>query len=264
MRYYCSRKQPSMGARLFSSPARLAAAIVVICCPVGAQSHSATLQKSFQVAAQEFSYSEDPARPPQMTEWTVARRSNGTHMVSFSVDSPTHEKGAVVEIFDFVKLTYAFLEPFTESVSTYRHTAQDLRGLDGEKPGCTSDELALAKASGSAAYMLGYLVVPITTAESESGGGGTKWVAPALDCYPLKETQIFRGSHNEITVTGVAEGEPPANLFTVPSNYIERPPSQVDAEYWTKYNEHLFDEVRRPDQDYFSHQGERAPEKPKP
>jgi hypothetical protein len=125
--------------------------------------------------------------------------------------------------------------------------------LDGEKPGCTSDELALAKASDAPVYILGYLVIPITTSESDDDGG-TKWIAPALDCYPLKETQLSsRGSHNEITVTAVAEGEPSATLFAVPANYIERPPSQVDAEYWTMYNEHLFDNVRRLDQDYYKH-----------
>jgi len=30
------------------------------------------------------------------------------------------------------------------------------------------------------------MVVPITTSESEADGG-TKWIAPAFDCYPLKE-----------------------------------------------------------------------------
>jgi hypothetical protein len=54
-------------------------------------------------------------------------------------------------------------------------------------------------------------------------------------------------------VTAVAEGEPSAKFLTVPANYVERPPSQVDAEYWTKYNEHLFDDVRRRDQEYYSH-----------
>ena len=217
--------------------------------PAGAQ--SATLLKPFQVAAREFSYSEDSKRPPEETAWIIARRSEGTHMVSFSVESPTNEKGYVVEIFDFVKLTYSFLEPFTESVSTYHHTAQEMAELDGEKPGCTPDELAIANAPSTPSFMLGYLVVPITTPESEAGA---KWVAPALDCYPLRETQISRwGSHNEITVTAVAEGEPSAKFLTVPANYVERPPSQVDAEYWTKYNEHLFDDVRRRDQEYYSH-----------
>lgn len=210
-----------------------------------------TMIKPFQITAQELSYGGDSTEPHEVTAWNIARRSDGSHMVSFTVDSPEHEKGIVVEIFDFVKLTYASLEPFTGSVSTYRHTSQEMAELDGEKPGCAPDELALAKASDTPRYMLGYLVVPITTSESD-GDGGTKWVAPALDCYPLKETQLSRrGSRNEFAVTAVAEGEPSAALFTVPANYVERPPSQVDAEYWSKYNEHLFDDVRRRDQEYY-------------
>jgi hypothetical protein len=69
-------------------------------------SQSTTFRKPFQITAQELSYGGDSTKPPEVTAWIIARRSDGTHMVSFSVESPAHEKGSVVEIFDFAKLTY--------------------------------------------------------------------------------------------------------------------------------------------------------------
>jgi hypothetical protein len=215
--------------------------------------HSAgSVVTPFHLTAQELSYAADSAVQPHRTTYVVARRSDGSNSISFSVESPKGEKGFVTEIFDHSSLKYKSIEPFTHSVTTDNHTAAEMASELTDKHGCSPEELAIVTASTSSATMLGYTVFPI--AESN---GDMKWVAPALGCYPLKQTEEMspRGSRNEITVTSVEEGEPDPDLFAVPANYVERSPSEVDALYNVECGEHLYSDLgSHLDQFYYAHQ----------
>jgi len=58
------------------------------------------------------------------------------------------------------------------------------------------------------------------------------WVAPALDCYAVQETEVFRsGSRNTRNVYKIASGEPPEAFFEIPPEYIPRSPQQLENEY---------------------------------
>jgi hypothetical protein len=61
------------------------------------------------------------------------------------------------------------------------------------------------------------------------------WEAPALNCFALKRLYEWRKSdglvhgRTDAVVTGVTLGEPPAQLFALPPEYDELPPSRVIA-----------------------------------
>jgi len=60
------------------------------------------------------------------------------------------------------------------------------------------------------------------------------WNAPDLDCYPLRQIMEFRDASGKVTdlsddsVISVSRGEPSADLFSIPADYVERPPSEVE------------------------------------
>jgi len=62
-----------------------------------------------------------------------------------------------------------------------------------------------------------------------------RWLAPALNCFPLKETTQSATSTNSREVTSVRLGEPDATLFVIPDNYTERTPSQVFNEFVRRF-----------------------------
>jgi len=60
------------------------------------------------------------------------------------------------------------------------------------------------------------------------------WNAPDLDCYPLRQIMEFRDASGNVTdlsddsVISVSCGEPSADLFSIPADYVERPPSELE------------------------------------
>jgi hypothetical protein len=81
--------------------------------------------------------------------------------------------------------------------------------------------------------------------EFETHGDATdarveEWRAPALNCIALV-TRVSRTNEGQEvvlqnrTVTSVTEEAPPDSWFNVPSDYIERSPGEVAAEYYMRY-----------------------------
>jgi hypothetical protein len=104
--------------------------------------------------------------------------------------------------------------------------------------------------------MLGHMVA-LDTAQNDDERSES-WVALDLDCFPMQEIQTSEaGARNEFTATRVEEGEPAASLFTIPSDYVERSPGQIEAVYVARYGEPLYGFGRvleTLDSAYFSHQ----------
>jgi hypothetical protein len=62
-----------------------------------------------------------------------------------------------------------------------------------------------------------------------------KWAVPELECFAVKQLDYLIvngviGAHNEKIVTSITEGEPAPDLISVPANYVETSPRQVDEE----------------------------------
>ena len=57
----------------------------------------------------------------------------------------------------------------------------------------------------------------------------------------------------------MAKGEPSDSFFVVPANYVERKPSEIDAEFYRKYGRHIASPERMPGLDtrYLSSQQNR-------
>ena len=131
----------------------------------------------------------------------------------------------------------------TESKTTYPLNASKSflpyidRGLGGN--------CANIPATAETDTMLGYQVRKVVKDSLSTGERKVRfeaWLAPALNCDPLKT--VNWGSRNdgpffmleEIVVTSITPGDPDAALFTIPTNYVERSPGEVQAEYARRYN----------------------------
>ncbi|MEK7406003.1 MAG: hypothetical protein AAB225_12915 [Acidobacteriota bacterium] len=62
------------------------------------------------------------------------------------------------------------------------------------------------------------------------------WQAPALHCFALKSVKEVRNTDGSLntrtirTAVSLALGDPAAELFMIPTGYVERPPSQMNIE----------------------------------
>jgi hypothetical protein len=125
------------------------------------------------------------------------------------------------------------IDPATQSITTYRIAdTQNLPRSSGLLPfragGC---EATLA---GETQEMLGFRTV--RRQEAQRIGNAElrteSWVAPALNCFPLKvETVLSRNGNisakNVYEVVSLSRGKPDPQLFAVPQQYRERAPSEV-------------------------------------
>ena len=118
--------------------------------------------------------------------------------------------------------------------------------------------------------MLGYQVrkvVKDSLSTSDRKVRFEAWLAPALNCDPLKT--VNWGARNdgpffmleEIVVTSVTPGDPDAALFEIPANYVERSPGEVQAEYARRYNVSTVDQcdTTTVDAAYHTSRGEPIP-----
>lgn len=191
---------------------------------------------------------------------TYARKSDGSWVESQEIVSPQGESGKMTEIWDATSRSFIALEPFTRSSTTYYYTESEVQNSD--VPGLESCPSAVNSPAAEHAQMLGYDVVKVV--EESAGPHGSEetmvaWVAPELGCYSLRRSESgLHGSHNEIQVTSVTEGEPPAEMFEVPAEYVERSPSQLSDEWEAKFGERFWganeDITKRMDQRYHAHQ----------
>jgi hypothetical protein len=201
--------------------------------------------KPFTLTEQELYFSKGDAVPKEV-DHVVARRADGSLVRSFVVtgsDSPDGTEGTHVMILNVPSRLQITLESFTRSSMTRKLSKEKLDSRLSDEPFC--DGLAKAarrKAGADSQTVLGYRVFPVR--EKNRDWISEKWVAPVLDCYPLKETVQFLDSsgqedgHNLTMVKTVKEGEPSSELFLVPGDYTERSPAEVEKIYASKYPGH--------------------------
>jgi hypothetical protein len=155
-----------------------------------------------------------------------AVREDGAHV--FLRESINGSPVGVKSVTDPNSATRIVVDPATESLTTYHLSKEEVSQLRNIPVDCIGAEHN---------SILGFDVYKSTTTTSDEVGQlqVESWLAPALNCYPLRNVAILAkkdGSkrRNESQAISVTKGTPDANLFNIPVSYAERPPSQVLAE----------------------------------
>ncbi|MGH9747459.1 MAG: hypothetical protein ACRD59_15295 [Candidatus Acidiferrales bacterium] len=166
-------------------------------------------------------------QPAATNEISVGRRRDGSEVEIISVHSPNKGQiGSLVYILDVASSREIQLEPFTKSIMTFYLSPSELAARLSSKR-CSGN----VAQSTDRSKMMNYDVV-ISKNEYRKGTAD-KWLAPYLSCFTLKEVYSSAdGAWNEKIADSLTEGEPQASMFEIPSDYIERSPSQI-ADAWT-------------------------------
>jgi hypothetical protein len=166
--------------------------------------------------------------PTEVFGSTFARRGDGSWSYAVSRSSADGVGGRMLEYVDMQRLISARSEPMTQSIMTFHLSAAELR-TDWAAGFAACGELKIEEGS-QRSTILGFDVVRVVN--DDEFGKEVKWVAPALDCYPLDSA--FTGPHGERTteaVTNVQQAEPSTGLFVPPAGYVERAPREIQALY---------------------------------
>jgi hypothetical protein len=222
----------------------------------GAKSQEAGLTP-FTAHLVEKMYGSADDTAPHIDHISFGRRSDGSEATYRTMKSPDGQQdGQLGSTIDLGRAESLDLEPFTRSVTTLHYSLDELGELKDrlQAKGCPADMDKL----GEHTKMLGHEVVRIRESHSTHLGTETddKWVAPDLGCFALAETATFAGPRNVTTVTSLTEGEPPLAMFAVPSDYVERSPSQLSAEWTARFGHKYWGEdniTTRMDKRYYAH-----------
>lgn len=154
--------------------------------------------------------------------WTLAVRSDGANMEANSVPDATGRIEGVKSL--QLQDRYVLVDPLTASVSTY----------NPYRPMVAGGQSCSGRPAGS---VLNHFVeyVQVTKPMTPSHKPIERWLAPDLNCLTLrehlivtekdgKEVQLFREA------VSIKPGEPPAEYFEIPTNYVERGPAELDGE----------------------------------
>lgn len=168
-------------------------------------------------------------------ETITARRSDGSTVECRWVKSPT---GAIMEqrnVTDLAAGRIVVLDGLTDSMTTYPLTANQV--AERRKIGTRCD-------GEPAGEILGYAVVRV---DKELPGQRDElqklesWLAPQLNCTPLKEVYYVGPAAGPVQVVNIREvievtlATPASSLFVIPSGYSERSPSEVVQEFDRRY-----------------------------
>ena len=179
-----------------------------------------------------------------------AARRNGSHIMERALPSfigpdgevrPSLRKTRV--IIDVAQGQRISLDEDTTSKTTYRlNTNRAKRPYIDRGPGGNCADIPATTETDT---MLGFEVRKIVKDFPSTDDRKVRveaWLAPALNCDPLKVRNL--GARNngpffvieEIVVSSVELGEPDRSLFDVPVHYVERSPSEVQAEYARRFS----------------------------
>lgn len=208
----------------------------------GTQTTSANGKKfrPFVVRQQTTYFASDARIAPVARDRSFAARTDGSMVATFSSASPDGEVGTTIQIWDRRKGLEIVLEPFTRSKLTLEMT-EDLwrQAWDTNHPGCPPENSEVGRNTRDAGDVLGIPVRRMETRRKEMRSEAS--VAPAFDCFPLRQIVWFPGgSRNETVTLSVSAGEPDESLFSIPEGYIERSPAELESVYAAKYPGHRF------------------------
>ncbi|MBV9302758.1 MAG: hypothetical protein JOY62_10800 [Acidobacteriaceae bacterium] len=175
----------------------------------------------------------DPTKPFQTIAETLAMRSDGSisiarpHVRVSTV--PNSERLFVIRILDLESSRFTVVDQLTRSTTTYPS------GSRGADPMFQISENCSGKSDNS---ILGFSVVRQDHVQTTPSRRFTSrvWRSAQLNCLPLRiektveHTPAEKGTLEIRTANSVHLQSPPAWMFTVPSDFTERKPSEVFAE----------------------------------
>ncbi len=169
-----------------------------------------------------------------------AVRKDGSRVDAAMVELPDHQWVMDRSVIDLVARTRTAIMPESESISTYSLSDGTVEHYRSYSTQCSADPNA------QHASILGYDTVRVQSDITFVPGHIThteEWVAPALDCFPLRMRSLFGETGKPLTpntsdVQLVIEGDPAPSLFAVPTSYVERSPSEEQAEYMRRFPGH--------------------------
>ncbi|HEX5412972.1 MAG TPA: hypothetical protein VFZ27_14065 [Terriglobia bacterium] len=170
----------------------------------------------------------------QMTMYAV--RSDGSTAEVIRRVDPNNNPVEIRVVVDMASARRVSIDPMTQSVTTYPLSQASLSFMNGLAIGCQS-------ATSEHSTLIGYDVVKVQDSKEWPDGTADyseSWQAPALGCLRMDESSSPQAAANRTVwntreVTFVAEGEPSAALFAIPSDYVERSPSEVFAEFQRRF-----------------------------
>ena len=167
-------------------------------------------------------------KPSVVTRVSYGRRGDGSDVTLTSVHSPLGESGLLGEIVDVASGKQIELDSFTKSRMTFYLSGTEVEDIL-DSNGCPANVNQLTERS----RWLGYEVVRYRDVDKDSYEDDDSWLAPSLACFTMKSVEIDTrfGSCNKRTVLSLTPGEPPASMFSVPSEYVERSPAELAARW---------------------------------
>ena len=165
-------------------------------------------------------------------EITEAFRKDGS-WVSYRVAINGEKTGTRI-IVDAASKTRTSIDPNTKSKITYHLDDGVLAEMEKALTECAS-----SPSKGDSILDVAVVKKHTDTINNEAID---ELLAPSLGCYPLQATSVKteksgKQLRNESIVTSIAMGEPDPRLFIVPSEYVERSPSEVLGKEATALNE---------------------------
>ena len=203
---------------------------------------------------------------PSVPDLTMfARKGDGSWAEMTTTDNPSGEVLELRTFWDVSSDREVTLEPTTKSVMTYFLTPQEMHTKVEDSLTCPP---AVKSPTAQHQRILGYDAVNAT--EEDPGSRHNQyfvaWVAPELGCYALRRSETRSdGPHNEFEATSITEGEPPAWMFQVPADYVERSPSELSAEWAARFGQPFWPDhnvLATADRKYFAHRPKQTPSRP--
>jgi hypothetical protein len=176
--------------------------------------------------------------PSKDSQTIFARKGDGSWADIITAQSPSGETGELRTFWDAASGRQVTLEPVTKSAMTYFLTATEMRTKIENSESCP---VGVESPTARHERILGYDAVNVTEegpAPRLSKMLVEAWVVRELGCYALRRSEVWTdGPHNQFETTRVSEMQPPAWMFEVPPDYVERSPSQLSNEWAAKFGQ---------------------------
>jgi len=223
------------------------------------QVHShCSARTAFMATVVETFYKYPTAEVIREVTSSYAVSSTGLTITQRSFSAPDGRAVTHAVVVDPVSRKRVFIDGLTDSTVT---TTLSKRIADSMREGTRScSEAPHAEQS----TLLNYDVIKVSKDLLPRAGKIYRrvesWVAPALDCYTLKQVLWYRVEPGPWTVANIRQvtrvelGEPNAGLGVIPPGYVERAPSEVQAEHRRRYNKDITPSVDLLDKSYYAQQ----------
>lgn len=170
-----------------------------------------------------------------------AVRQDGSSVWVSRRPAPNGELRTIGDIIDIKSGRVVSVDGFTQSTVTRSLSTGELASSQKIDHHCES-------VGGEHSILLGRGVVAVTTNRPMQGRASqtVEWQAPSLDCFALSSTSTLSIPADKVIAKTTVEtqflipGEPPNDLFTIPSAYVERSPSQVGDEFARRFGSRPF------------------------